>query len=125
MQHKNIDIICLYLLFNFLFQEPGEAINKDLKSFQLNHAPQTSALDRNLATFNRLMDRSDPEVLRHYNKAARKALDRARKPYSDKVLALCISGSDYVHSFWVMMIEWQGYSFHFCVYSFKICPTLQ
>ena len=84
-----------------------------MKSFQLNHAPQTSAIDRNLATFNRLMDRSDPEVLRHYNKAARKALDRARKPYSAKVLALCISGSDYAHSFWVMIIEWQGYSFHF------------
>ena len=38
---------------NLLFQEPGEAINKDLKSFQLNHAPQTSAIDRNVATFNR------------------------------------------------------------------------
>ena len=73
----------------------------------------------------RLMDRSDPEVLRHYNKSARKALDRAREPYSDKVLALCKSGFDSVHSFWVMIIEWQGYSFHFCTYSFKICPTLE
>ena len=61
----------------FHSKEPGESINKDLKSFQLNHAPQTGAIQRNVATFDRLMDRSDPEILRHYNFAAQKSLDRA------------------------------------------------
>ena len=41
------------LIVNFLFKEAGEAINKDLKSFQLSHSPQTDAISRNVATFNR------------------------------------------------------------------------
>ena len=40
-----------------------------------------------------MMDRSDPEVLRHYNKPAQQALERRKKPYSAKVLALCQSDS--------------------------------
>ena len=80
----------------FLPKEPGESINKDLKSFQLNHAPQTGAIQRNVATFDRLMDRSDPEILRDYNIAAQKCLDRAREPYCQEVLDLC--SQDYLNS---------------------------
>ena len=93
------------------FKEPGEAINKDLKSFQIKHSPQSGVIERNVATFDRLMDRSDPEVLRYYNRAARQALDRARKPYPSKVKALCKSDSNHVHSFWVMIVECKGKSF--------------
>ena len=50
-------------------KEPGESINKDLKSFQLFHSPQTGPIERLQATFDRIMDRSDPEVLRNFNKA--------------------------------------------------------
>ena len=93
----------------YLFQEPGEAINKDLKSFQLAHSPQIDPISRNVATFERLMERSDPHLLRYYNKLARAKLNRAREPYSTKVLALCIRPEkNYVSSFWVMLIEWQG-----------------
>ena len=42
------------------------------------------------------MERSDPELLRHYNKASQKAFDRAKDPYSDAVKALC--RPDYVKS---------------------------
>jgi hypothetical protein len=39
------------------------------------------------------MDRSDPELLRNYNQAARQSLERLKKPHSAKVLALCQPGS--------------------------------
>ena len=102
----------MYQYLYYLFQEPGEAINKDLKSFQLNHSPQISDIARNVATFERLMERSDPHLLRFYNKLARAKLERAREPFSTKVLSLCIGPEKkYVSSFWVMLIEWQG---NFC-----------
>ena len=53
----------------FVLKEPGESINKDLKSFQLFHSPQIGPVERLTATFDRIMDRSDPEVLRNFNKA--------------------------------------------------------
>ena len=55
------------------------------------------------------MERSDPHLLRFYNKLARAKLERAREPFSTKVLSLCIGPEKkYVSSFWVMLIEWQG-----------------
>ena len=36
-----------------------------------------------------MMDRSDPEVIRHYNKAYQRRLDNARIPYTPGVIALC------------------------------------
>ena len=35
------------------------------------------------------MECSDPELLRHYNKASQQSYDRARDPYSKAVLDLC------------------------------------
>ena len=35
------------------------------------------------------MDRSDPEVIRHYNKAYQRRLDNAKIPYTPEVIALC------------------------------------
>ena len=60
-----IDIVIIHISY---IKEPGESINKDLKSFQLDHAPQFSPTERLTAAFDRIMDRSDPEVLRHFNK---------------------------------------------------------
>ena len=62
-----------------------------MKSFQIDHAPQNDVIARNLATFNRLTDRSDPELMRHYNLAAKQAADRARESYPPEVSALCYS----------------------------------
>ena len=77
------------LTIDLFFKEGGESINKDLKSFQLNHSPQTGPVERLTATFDRIMDRSDPEVLRNYNKAYQQRAQRAKSKYSYNVLALC------------------------------------
>ena len=42
------------------------------------------------------MDRSDPEVIRHYSKSAYRSIDSAREPHGQDILALC--HSDYVES---------------------------
>ena len=42
------------------------------------------------------MDRSDPEVMRHYSKSAYRSIDNAREPHGQEVLVLC--HSDYVES---------------------------
>ena len=52
----------------------------------------------------RLMDRSDPEVLRHYNKRAKRNLDNAKEPYTAELKALC--QSEHFDSERVIMIEW-------------------
>ena len=54
----------------------------------------------------RLMDRSDPEVLRHYNKRAKRNLDNAKEPYTAELKALC--QSEHFDSERVIMIEWRG-----------------
>ena len=51
------------------------------------------------------MDRSDPEVLRHYNKAWQRSLENAKEPYTADVLALC--RSDNLDSERVIMIQWK------------------
>ena len=60
-----------------------------MKDFQLHHAPGSGVIERNVAAFDRMMDRSDPEVIRHYNKAYQRRLDNARIPYTPEVIALC------------------------------------
>ena len=95
-QNSKSEIGLITTLLIFLFKEPGEAINKDLKSFQLNHAPHTDAISRNVAVFDRLMDRSDQELLRHYSKLSKISLDKAKEPYSAELLALC--RKDYLDS---------------------------
>ena len=70
----------------FTFQEPGESINKDLKSFQLHHSPQTDPIARLVATFDRCLERSDPEVLRHFNKRAHRRTLNVKKPIPKEVL---------------------------------------
>ena len=54
----------------------------------------------------RLMDRSDPEILRHYNKSWQRSLQNAKEPYPAELLALC--RSDNLDSERVIMIEWIG-----------------
>ena len=44
-------------------EEPGESANKDLKRFQVENSYQGDPVRRNLDTFNRLIDRSNPEIL--------------------------------------------------------------
>ena len=48
----------------FILQEAAEAANKFVKKFQLEHSRQTSAPERNLDTFCRLLHQSDPHVHR-------------------------------------------------------------
>ena len=60
-----------------------------MKDFQLHHAPGSGVIERNVAAFDRMMDRSDPEVIRHYNKAYQRRLDNAKIPYTPEVIALC------------------------------------
>ena len=69
-----------------------------------------------MATFDRMMDRSDPEVMRYYSKAAQPTKD----PFPTKLKALCRSDTDHVNSFWVMMIEWHRKSFLCTVNEFEI-----
>ena len=74
-------------------KEPGESINSDLKAFQLDHAPQFDIVQRNVAAFDRMMDRSDIEVLRHFSKKSLALLDKEKIPHGPKVLSLCRSDS--------------------------------
>ena len=59
----------------------------------------------------RLMDRSDPEILRHYNKSYQRSLQNAKEPYPAELLALC--RSDYLDTERVIMIEWIGNILYF------------
>ena len=61
-----------------LSEESSEAVNKFLKSFQLDHAFQGDLRLRNLQTFQKLMARSDPEVHRHLDRQTLRA-ERARE----------------------------------------------
>ena len=67
-------------------EEPGECANKDLKSFQIDHAFQGDPQRRNLDTFHRLMDRSCPAVLEFLVDA--KLEKRAKEPLPAEVIAL-------------------------------------
>ncbi len=69
-------------------EEPQESSNKDVKSFQIQHSRQTSLKERNLDTFHRMMDRSDPVILSYLfqKKKNRRNKDEAFPP---DVLALC------------------------------------
>ena len=73
-----------------LSEESSEAVNKFLKSFQLDHAFQGDLRLRNLQTFQQLMARSDPEVHRHLDRQTLRT-ERARKDpdhYPPEVQAL-------------------------------------
>ena len=51
------------LTTGMMSEEPGESANKDIKRFQIENAFQGDPERRNLDTFNRLIDRSNPKVL--------------------------------------------------------------
>ena len=59
-------------------EEAGESCNKDVKSFQLDHAFQGDPTQRNLQVFWRMMDRSYPEILAFF--IDKKLAQRAREP---------------------------------------------
>ena len=67
-------------------EEPAESANKDIKSFQLDHAFQGDPQRRNLDTFHRLMDRSCPAITAFLVVA--KLENRAKKPLRAEALAL-------------------------------------
>ena len=48
-----------------------------------------------MAAFDRCMDRSDPEVMRHYNKAFYRRLKNAKGPIPEGILSLCRSAFEY------------------------------
>ena len=72
-----------------LSEESSEAVNKFLKSFQLDHAFQGDLRLRNMQTFQKLMARSDPEVHRHLDRQTLRA-ERRQDPdhYPAEVQAL-------------------------------------
>ena len=73
-----------------LSEESSEAVNKFLKSFQLDHAFQGDLRLRNLQTFQKLMARSDPEVHRHLDRQTLRAERQREDPdhYPAEVQAL-------------------------------------
>ena len=60
--HEIIRLFPPTITSGMLSEEAVEATNKDLKSFQIKHSRQNRPDLRSLDTFNRQMDRSDPQV---------------------------------------------------------------
>ena len=54
-----------------LFQEPGEAAHKFLRRWQTSHARQMKIEDRNTDVMHRMIERSDPELIRHMDTHSR------------------------------------------------------
>ena len=54
-----------------LFQEPGEAAHKFLRRWQTSHCRQMTIEDRNTDVMNRMIERSDPELIRHMDTHSR------------------------------------------------------
>lgn len=85
------DVIRLFppsITSGMLTEEPLESTSKDVKNFQLDHSRQTSLVDRNWDTFHRLLDRSDPKILRHVTD--KKLAQNSREPIPKAVLDLCV-----------------------------------
>ena len=57
--------------FLFIFQEPGEAAHKFLRRWQTSHARQMKIEDRNTDVMHRMIERSDPELIRHMDTHSR------------------------------------------------------
>ena len=69
-----------------LSEEPSESANKDVKSWQIRHANQSSPEARNLSVFNRFYDRSDPQVLSILSE--KKGVKSIIRPYPQEILDL-------------------------------------
>ena len=54
-----------------IFQEPGEAAHKFLRRWQTSHARQMKIEDRNTDVMHRMIERSDPELIRHMDTHSR------------------------------------------------------
>ena len=54
-----------------IFQEPGEAAHKFLRRWQTSHSRQMKIEDRNTDVMNRMIERSDPELIRHMDTHSR------------------------------------------------------
>ena len=69
-----------------LSEEGSESANKDIKAWQNTHSRQSDPVKRNLDTFNRLLDRSDPLVLMNFDTKKNKKI---YEPFPKEVLDLC------------------------------------
>ena len=65
-------------------EEAQEGSNQDIKDFQLDHSRQMGFEVRNLDTFHRLLDRSDPKVVATYD-----PIQKSDEPYPDRVKGWC------------------------------------
>ena len=65
-------------------EEAQEGSNQDIKDFQLDHSRQMGFEIRNLDTFHRLLDRSDPKVVATYD-----PIQKSDEPYPPRVLSWC------------------------------------
>ena len=86
--HEILSLLPDTVTSGMLSEEPAESSNKDVKMFQKYHAPQDSPTKRNLAVFNRINDRSDPVVLRHFEKL-HKNRRKSSEVFPKAVLDLC------------------------------------
>ena len=57
--------------FLLIFQEPGEPAHKFLRRWQTFHARQMKIEDRNTDVMHRMIERSDPELIRHMDTHSR------------------------------------------------------
>ena len=83
------NLICICLLVNILqllycSEEAQEGSNQDIKDFQLDHSRQMGFETRNLDTFHRLLDRSDPKVVATYD-----PIPKSDEPYPPRVVGWC------------------------------------
>ena len=65
-------------------EEAQEGSNQDIKDFQLDHSRQMGFEIRNLDTFHRLLDRSDPKVVATYD-----PIKKSEEPYPPRVKGWC------------------------------------
>ena len=75
-------VIMLQLLY--CSEEAQEGSNQDIKDFQLDHSRQMGFETRNLDTFHRLLDRSDPKVVATYD-----PIKKSNEPYPPRVISWC------------------------------------
>ena len=76
------------ITLGMLSEEPTEHDNKNIKDFGVNRAQQKSCLCRALDVFTRMLDRSDPIIMSHYQ--ARRITKKHRKPLPEAVIAMCV-----------------------------------
>ena len=85
------------ILIGFLSEEPSESSNKDVKKFLLEHSRQKSLETRNIDTFHRMMERSDPIIMGMIG-CLKNPKFTNKDPFPPAVLALCKSSDELIES---------------------------